>query len=270
MLKRIIVACVFLPVFIVAFFFCPIWVAGVLLTALCALSAYEFVYVTGITKNKAVAGIAIVFAAAVSWWVYIGVPIVYLVAWAFLLMFSLFSIGIFWHEKIHPDEVVGAIFSAGLFPLCISLMIAILQEPSGKVLIAMPFIAAWVSDTCAYFGGTFFGKHKMAPEISPKKTWEGSVIGIIGAGVVQIVYGIVLANAFSYEVSFAVLIPFALLGAIMGQIGDLALSYVKRARGIKDYGCLMPGHGGVLDRFDSVIFILPLFYVLQIMIGIVR
>ena len=126
------------------------------------------------------------------------------------------------------------------------------------------FIAAWGSDTCAYCAGMLIGKHKAFPVLSPKKTWEGCIGGVVGASLLAVVYCWAMNTWFGQHGS---LLQYAIVcgcGSIIAQIGDLAASAMKRNNEIKDYGTLIPGHGGVLDRFDSVIFVAPIvFYLLQ-------
>ena len=127
----------------------------------------------------------------------------------------------------------------------------------GTVIIIFPFIAAWITDTFAYFSGRFFGKHKLSPLISPNKTIEGSIGGILGCilaviaykYIAQIIWGLSLDIIYS----IAVIIP----ASIIAQIGDLSFSYLKREFKIKDFGTILPGHGGILDRFDSLLFAAP-------------
>lgn len=117
------------------------------------------------------------------------------------------------------------------------------------------FLLAWVSDTCAYFAGRFFGKRKLLPSVSPKKTVEGAIGGVVGTAIVATVYAAVFEPGFVW---FA--IPLGLVGSISGQVGDLIASKIKRIVGIKDFGALFPGHGGVLDRFDSIMLTAPIVY----------
>lgn len=124
-----------------------------------------------------------------------------------------------------------------------------------SIYIWIVFIAAFATDTFAYFAGVFFGKHKLCPEISPKKTIEGSIGGILGC-VISIVI-------FSFIFKLDNILKMAILSivvSIMSQVGDLTASRIKRTAGVKDYGDLMPGHGGVLDRFDSILFTTPIVY----------
>jgi len=117
------------------------------------------------------------------------------------------------------------------------------------------FILAWGTDTCAYFTGYFFGKRKLWEEISPKKTIEGAIGGIVGATILAFGFAYVLKPSFMYYA-----IPLGIIGSIVSQMGDLIASKIKRYVDIKDYGHIMPGHGGVLDRFDSIILTAPLVY----------
>ena len=129
----------------------------------------------------------------------------------------------------------------------------------------MIFIAAWGSDTCAYFVGVLFGKHRITPRLSPKKSLEGYIGGVAGAGLLGLLYGAILM--WTGHISSDILWCFALLGvcgSFFGLVGDLAASAVKRDFEIKDYGKCIPGHGGIMDRFDSVIFIAPMIYLLSI------
>ena len=137
--------------------------------------------------------------------------------------------------------------------------------PEGAYDVWLIFIAAWGSDTCAYCAGMLFGKHKAFPVLSPKKTWEGCIGGVVGAGLLAMLYCGAMNLWFGQEGS---LLQYAIVcgcGSVLAQIGDLAASAMKRNKEIKDYGTLIPGHGGVLDRFDSVIFVAPIvFYLLQL------
>ena len=114
------------------------------------------------------------------------------------------------------------------------------------------FIGAWVSDTFAYFSGMLFGRHKLIPIVSPKKTVEGAVGGVLFCVAFFVGYGALLNHLTQYDISLVLLIFAGLLSALVSMIGDLSMSVIKRKYGIKDYGKVFPGHGGVLDRFDSI------------------
>ena len=133
-------------------------------------------------------------------------------------------------------------------------------EPAGKYLYLLIFIGAWMTDTGAYFVGVFFGKHKLIPEVSPKKTIEGAFGGILGCIVGYVVFGVILNVFFDVTVNYIALILLAIVISVISQCGDLIASYVKREHGIKDYGSIFPGHGGMMDRFDSIIVVAPVIF----------
>jgi phosphatidate cytidylyltransferase len=160
-------------------------------------------------------------------------------------------------------QITGAFLDFVYVSVMLSFVYLIRDMKHGLVLVLLIFVSSWINDTCAYFVGRALGKHKMAPVLSPKKSVEGLIGGIVGAGVFGGIYGL-LFNSFVESISYAPLI-FALvgaLGAIPAVIGDLAASAIKRNNDIKDYGKLIPGHGGILDRFDSIIFTAPIIYYL--------
>ena len=137
--------------------------------------------------------------------------------------------------------------------------------PGGAFLVWLIFLCSWGCDTCAYCVGVLIGKHKMAPVLSPKKSIEGAVGGVLGAALLGAIYaaatGAYNPNPAHTPLIYAIICA---VGALVSMVGDLAASAIKRQENIKDYGTLIPGHGGILDRFDSVIFTAPVIYALAI------
>ena len=137
----------------------------------------------------------------------------------------------------------------------------------GAYMIVLVFLSAWGNDTLAYCAGRLFGKHKMSPVLSPKKTIEGAVGGVIGAGLLGFLYGLIarhfITASFDLTVVFAVVCA---VGGLISIVGDLGASAIKRNYEIKDYSNLIPGHGGILDRFDSIIFTAPIIYYLLVLV----
>lgn len=168
-----------------------------------------------------------------------------------------FAVMTFSHGKYKPSDVSLA-FMTAFYILAGFNAIMVLRdyEPGGKYVYLTVFIGAWVTDTFAYFCGMLLGrggKHKLIPDVSPKKTVEGSIGGIVFCMLAMVIYGLVINHITDFHANYPILIIGGLLASIVSQIGDLCMSVIKRAYGIKDYGKLFPGHGGMLDRFDSVI-----------------
>ena len=134
------------------------------------------------------------------------------------------------------------------------------QGDAGVYLYGLIFIGAWMTDTGAYFVGVLFGKHKLIPKVSPKKTIEGAFGGILGCIVGFVLYGFIIQSICDVKVNYVAMIVLATVIAVVSQFGDLVASYIKREREIKDFGFIFPGHGGVLDRFDSIIAVAPTIY----------
>ena len=142
----------------------------------------------------------------------------------------------------------------------------------GCFFVLLALCIAWLSDTGAYFCGKFFGKNKLCPSISPKKTVEG-FLGGVSVSVFSTLFVTVIFDLFVFAgnvgVNYIKIVVMALIGALISVLGDLCFSAVKRKCGVKDFGSLMPGHGGVLDRFDSVIFVIPYVYIFVRLIPII-
>ncbi len=165
--------------------------------------------------------------------------------------------------KVDSEQVAMILFGFLYVPLLFSFVLRIRLMPDGIYYVWLVFTGAWGSDTCAYLVGTAMGKHKITPVLSPKKSVEGCIGGVIGAALVSFMYAL-YAKRFMIA-RFDVLIVFPIIGAItsiVAQFGDLAASAIKRNNNIKDFSNLIPGHGGILDRFDSIIVAAPVVYVL--------
>ncbi len=226
---------------------------------------FEFYKATGIKDSPSLSflgyatGLAAVLGGYIqSRWL---LPVIY------LFMFALFIIMLKEHKKISVNQVGLTIFSIIYIPVFLSTLIDIYRLENGIYYLWIVFIGAFMTDTFAYFCGYFFGKHKLCPNISPKKTVEGSVGGSICSVVILLLYGL-LINKFGIKVNYIKLAILGILIAIISQIGDLTASVIKRKYGVKDYGTIFPGHGGILDRLDSIIATAPLVYIYITTIGV--
>lgn len=188
----------------------------------------------------------------------------------FLVVLLIYTV--IFHKKTNAEEGLTTFF--GYFYVCflISHVFLIRSYQHGQFFIWLVFICAWGCDTGAYFTGVTIGKHKLIPDLSPKKTVEGSVGGIVLATILAFLYGLIMKRCFPAldDVNTVLLCTVTgTLGSVLAQIGDLAASAIKRYTGIKDYGHLIPGHGGIIDRFDSVLLTAPaVYYVMLIFIKI--
>ncbi|MBQ3793706.1 MAG: phosphatidate cytidylyltransferase [Lachnospiraceae bacterium] len=186
-----------------------------------------------------------------------------------LVFFGCMFLYVFQYPKRKAWEVEASLFSFLYAPFMLSFIDLTRNLQHGKEIVWLIFISSWGCDTCAYCVGMLCGKHKMTPLLSPKKTIEGALGGIVGAGLLGLIYGAVLSISDAGMAWYSFGVPFAMIGAIgamISMVGDLAASAIKREHEIKDYGTLIPGHGGIMDRFDSVIFTAPAVYFLACLV----
>ncbi len=177
-----------------------------------------------------------------------------------LIIFVSMAVIVFGHKKYNIVDVCATAFGIAYIPFLMSFLIMLRNMEYGNILIWLIFIGAWGTDTLAYTFGRLFGKRKIIPEISPKKTLAGAIGGILGCIFLMIVFGVIARNYFGLSISYVALILLGLLCGTISQIGDWAASAIKRYVNVKDFGNIMPGHGGVLDRFDSILFVAPVIY----------
>ena len=169
---------------------------------------------------------------------------------------------VFTFPKYHANQIMSAMFSFLYGPVMLSFLYLLREGfDDGIYLVWFVFLASWGSDTCAYCVGVLIGKHKMTPKLSPKKSIEGAVGGILGAALLFALYTHFVINRYTMmTLSLPLAMSLGAAGALVSMVGDLAASAVKRDHEIKDYGKLIPGHGGIMDRFDSVIVAGPIVF----------
>jgi len=258
MKTRLITAAVLIPLLFVVLYLCPNWVTAWVVAIMVAIAAYELLYGTGLVRHVRMVAYSAAAAFAVPLWCHYGIGHGWTVLAVLGFAAALFGEVMLSHTKVQFEKVAYCVFAGLIIPNALSAVVRILDGPFGEYLIMIPFILAFIPDSGAYFAGRLFGKHKLAPVISPKKTVEGAVGGLITGMICMVIYSLVLQQAFQFDVNYLFALIYGLVGSLGAIFGDLCFSVIKRQTGIKDYGNLFPGHGGVLDRFDSVLIVAPL------------
>lgn len=260
MKTRVMVGVVAVPLIFILILFAPVWMFGFVLGLISAIAAWEMLNCVCKDIPKRMVAYSSVGAFLLPFGTSIGAYMLTerFVLWGLVvIMFCELMLTFLREEKMPFEPIVMVLFSGFVLPMLFTSLIRIDMMNSGKYLLLMVFIVAFASDSFAYFAGMFLGKHKLAPQLSPKKTIEGSIGGFVGTIVCMLIYGFIM-KACGFNVNFVVLAIYGYLGSLVGQLGDLSFSAIKRLQNIKDYSNLIPGHGGVLDRFDSMLFIAPL------------
>ena len=180
----------------------------------------------------------------------------------FILVVFMF-VYVFCYPNYHADQVMAAFFGVVYVAVMLSYIYLTREMRDGAYLVWLIFLCSWGCDTCAYCVGMLIGKHKMSPVLSPKKSIEGAIGGVVGAALLGGIYAAVVGAHLEAENPIITYAVICAVGALISMVGDLAASAIKRNHDIKDYGKLIPGHGGILDRFDSVIFTAPVIYFLS-------
>ena len=273
MKQRSLVAVVGIPLLLAVLCWAPDWATALLLAALSVIAAHELLTaVCGAEKAKrwtalpAVTGALVIAAVYFSGEHYADSPAGMVLRWliaAAVLALLLASVLTYGRPGALVLQDVCVMAVAGLvIPWAFSCMLQLRMLPHGAGMVLMPLVAAFCSDSAALFTGMACGRHKMAPLVSPHKTVEGALGGIAGGVVGMVIFRIVFYFCTLVPLHIGWCVVIGLAGALMGELGDLSFSVIKRQVGIKDYGRLLPGHGGVLDRFDSVLFAAPMIWMI--------
>lgn len=268
MLKRILTAVVALPLVILLFWLDNTLIMMIAMTLVAVLSVSEVLIATKYFSNRGLTAVCMIFVAAMPSFLYFNELTRFfpMLAGAFLL--TMFLIMLFDHEHVKFQEISLMAFVAFLIPLSLSTVVFLHKMSEyGIFYVILAFLIPWISDAGAYFVGSAIGKHKMAPKISPKKSWEGFFGGIVTAVVSVLIVGFgypwieeMINGSVSFKVNIPLLVIVAVVGSVLGVIGDFSASLLKRQCEVKDFGSILPGHGGMLDRFDSMLFAAPFLY----------
>ena len=248
MKTRIITAAIAIPLLLIILLVAPEIVAALVFGALMAVGAYEFLYRTGLIRRIRLVVYSAVMAFAMSIWSYYGGLQAYLMIGSVIFFMLLFSEIMMDHVKVSIESIGLCTLGGYLIPLVLSCLMRIVGGENGRYFSPLPFTIVVLR----------LGRHKLAPVVSPNKTIEGVLGGGVFALAGVLIYALILDLALKFRVNYGAAILYALLGSGVGVMGDLCFSVVKRQTGIKDYGHMLPGHGGFLDRFDSLVLIAPL------------
>lgn len=241
------------------------YVLNLAVAFLIAVALWELMNCAGLKSHKTLMAINVLFGISVP---LVWEPLFYgahrdilleyvLPIECFVYILGLFCCLLAYYKTVRYGEFFFSAFET-LFVTAAMSSILVIHDVDGLIAVILTLCAAWLADSGAYFAGTFFGKHKLCPNISPKKTVEGLIGGTLSNGIilciVALVYSFIEKDA---QINYILLFIVGCIAAVIGLIGDLAASLVKRQTNIKDYGNIMPGHGGVMDRFDSVLLVAP-------------
>ena len=269
MKTRLIAAAFLVPGLLLLMLVLPKGFAAVVMGLLQAIASYELLYRTRLVTKPRLVSYCALMAFALAIWSYYGAIHAYFVLLMLVYFLLMFSEMMRDHVKMR-FEVLSMCFVGGLVvPYLMSSVVRILSMNLGRYVILIPFAIACICDAGAYFVGIRFGKHKLAPVVSPNKTIEGALGGLAAGILAMLVYAFILDVPLKFDVNYGAAIVYGILGCLAGELGDLCFSVIKRQTGIKDYGNLIPGHGGVLDRFDSILAVAPLVEALLLIMPVV-
>lgn len=256
MLNRILVACVGIPIILVALFVLPPIFTPILIGVLSAGGTFEALQAIKMNHPR-IALYTMLLAFAVPFWVWFGQARHWALLGLVIYLILVFLEAFFSDFRVRIERVGGGFFFALMISYCLSSVVSVRMLDLGTSYVLLPIALPFFADAAAMITGMFLGRHPLTPKLSPKKTVEGAIGGLVGAVVICLLYGLVFHKITGVTANYYFLAVYGIIGGVVTEVGDLAFSYIKRTRKIKDYGTLLRGHGGVLDRFDSVIFCAP-------------
>jgi len=255
MKSRLLVAAIGIPLILWVILWAPFIVLKLVLALLAAIGAYELMKCVN-SHPYSCAGIAIAAGIALAWRQYCEILLVACVLFVFLR--AVIKAG-----EIKWQELATSVFCLVVIPYGFSAFLRLSDVGYHRAVLLLPLIFSFASDTGAFFSGLTLGKHKLAPKVSPKKTVEGSIGGLAGNAIGGLVFAFVMNSYMGQSINYLTIACVGVLCSVVAQLGDLSFSLIKREFGIKDYGNLFLAHGGVLDRFDSVLFVAPVLAVIM-------
>lgn len=281
MKQRWLVVAVGLPLLLAVLLACPAVATMALVCGIAGIAAYELLKTAGKNVPRNVYVLTIALSAILelniyswrNWYYAVGLieygekqhaPLNTTLIWPWVLVVFLFWIAVSTYGGEKPftfHDVAVAIVGGIVFPAMYSCIFLLrMHEGFGKVYVLAPFFIAFAGDALSMYFGMWFGKRKMAPHVSPNKTWAGFIGGPVGSALAMCLLGFIGAKFYAYVPNYIALIEAGAVANVFGQLGDLSMSLIKRENGVKDYSHLFLTHGGMLDRFDSSMFIAPVVY----------
>ncbi len=277
MKQRWLVAAVGLPLLLLILLACPAWATMLLVCAISGVAAYELLHTVGKNIDKAACVATILCAVAQVWGIYDvrkwygvtvplrdGAPFDKCLILPWLLVMFLFWRAVMRYggkNALRFADVEAGIVAGAVFPTMYSCILLLRCVPEyGRLYVLAPFFIAFAGDSLSMGFGMWFGKRRMAPNVSPHKTWAGGIGGPIGSALGMLLLGFIGQKWLGYVPDYWELVKVGMAANIFGQLGDLSMSFIKREAGVKDYSHLFLTHGGMLDRFDSTLFIAPVVY----------
>lgn len=270
--QRVLTAAIGLPM-IVLLLFCPVPIVIFMVMAAALIGMYEFYGAVGLLSNKSLCVMGYLGTLVIPLGIYLPLDTVLAIIYIYVLV--LFVMLLAMHRQLHFSQLAMLLVGLLYIPYFLSHIIYIRNLEFGNIYIWLVFLGAFMTDSCAYFTGKAIGGRKLCPTISPKKTVSGAIGGVIGCGLSFILFGVIVNLFFSRhlngnQLSLWLLFVLGLISAVISEIGDLVASMIKRQYNIKDFGTLLPGHGGILDRCDSIILVAPTIFLFLIQFGILR
>ncbi len=265
MKQRILTALIGLPlVFLILF--SPILGVVLAVMAVSLIGLWEYCKTVGIWDNKPLCAIGFLGAILIPLGFRMSIGVIQTVLYLYVL--AIFLLMLYDNKRTTWRQIAYLVMGLLYIPYFLSHILYIRDMELGRFYIWLVFIGAFITDTCAYFVGCGMGKHKLCPTISPKKTIEGAVGGVLGCGLAFVIFGLIVNLGFGQAFSLWRLFAAGLLCAVISEMGDLAASMLKRQFSIKDFGTLLPGHGGILDRCDSMILVAPALFLILRQMGV--
>ncbi len=259
MKRRVITGAIIMAIMIPVIILSKYMIYPIAIALFCIIAVNEVLGVIGASHQYSIAIPSYIISAVLPYSAYF-VPDVNKEIYMFSLvavllgfMMYLFCVMIFRKDFLTYAKVAEIFTTTTYVIVSFTALSLVRYLDNGVYCFGLIFLAAWICDTFAYITGFFFGKHKLAPTISPKKTVEGSIGGVVFAVISFVIYGLILDAVTELRVNYVWLIILGVILSVVSQIGDLLASVIKREHGVKDFGNLLPGHGGIMDRFDSVL-----------------